>query len=410
MASAAGTRTLLACGIVGVCAALAVVPPGPASAQRGGSGKTNRTVTVPPEVRELWREYPLNPTPPPAAPPQPRARQQTTEPASSAEPGPSAADGETESIPFAIAAGIGVAVVSLLALALLVGLRPAWAHDFRIAKQLHPGRPRGRPTKRRQERLFVTKGKARPSTGNEGPGPDVEPLSSEPENDELEFDSADAKERSDAVKKTRSETPKQGEQHESYAEVGEQVASVLSAAQRAAEEIRATTLEEAERIRQEANADAASTRDEAHSAAEQARRESEALRAEAEKYSREAREAADRYVAKTRQEVEDEAAARRAETEQQARQMHRAAKQQARDIETEALQRRKAIIAEAERSEARLEQLLGVYRGMTSQLEELLDPEARDDSADDAAADELAEDLHPRGSRTGPASESGAPS
>jgi hypothetical protein len=419
MASAAGTRTLLACGIVGVCAALVVLRAGPASAQRGGSGgsgKADRSVTVPSEVRELWREYPLNPTTPPAAPSQPSVRRQSTEPTSSPEPGSSAADREFESIPFALAAAIGVAAIALVALALFL-LRPVWATDFRIGKQLHIGtRQRRRRTTRDDERLFETTPTTRPSTPDDGPGPEVEPLPSESKDDKLELDSADARERSDAVKIARSATPgqgeqHQGEQHESYAEVGEQVASVLAAAQRAAEEIRATTLEEAERIRQEAVADAASTRDEAAKAAEQTRRESEALRAEAEEYSKEARDAADRYVATTRQQVEDEAAARRAESEREAAEMHRAAEQRARDVETEALHRRQAIIAEAERSEARLEQLLGVYRGMTSQLEELLASEqARTDAADEAPADELGDDLHPRGSREQSASQSGASS
>jgi hypothetical protein len=199
-------------------------------------------------------------------------------------------------------------------------------------------------------------------------------MPAEPEDDELELESADAAERSDAVKIARSATPEQGDQNESYAQVGEQVASVLAAAHQAAE----------------------------------------ALRAEADEYSREARAAADRYVATTRQQVEDEAAQRRAELDQEVREGHRAAEQRAQDIETEALQRRTAIIEEAKRSKARLAQLLGVYRGMTSQLEELLRAARAEDDAveadDERAAGELANDLRPQRSRTEPASESGSPS
>jgi len=412
MASAAGTRTLLACGIVGVCAALAVTRAGPAAAQRDGSGNPNRSVTVPSEVRELWREYPLNPTPAPSAPPEPRQESRVS--GSPAESSSSAAEGQFESIPFALAAVIGVATVALVVLALVV-LRPAWAGEFRIGTQLQPGkRQRRRRTTRRQERLFQTNPKLRPSTPDDGPGRETEPLSSESKDDKL--DSADARERSEAVKIARPATPEQGEQdqdnqHESYAEVGEQVASVLAAAHRAAEEIRATALEEAERLRHEAEADAASKRDEAATAAEQTRRESEALRAEAEEHSREVREDADRYVATTRQQADDEAATRRAESEREAAEMRGAAEQRAREIETDALQRRKGIIAEAERSEARLEQLLGVCRAMTSQLEELLDPEQPGDDAEDKAdADELAEDLRPMARATQSTSESGASS
>jgi vacuolar-type H+-ATPase subunit E/Vma4 len=316
-------------------------------------------------------------------------------------------------IPFAIAAAVGVAAVALVALAVLAGLRPAWAADFRIPK-LRPGaQPRRRV--KRQERLVYANLTARPSRPDVSPTPHVEPesLSSEPKDDKLELDSADAGERSDAMKIVKSATPDQDEQNESYAQVGEQVASVLAAAHRAADEIRANALEEAERIRDEAEADAASTRDEAGRAAEQTRSETEALRAEADEYSREAREAADRYVATTREQVEDEAANRRAESEQEAREKHRSAEQRARDIETGALERRKAIIEEAERSEARLEQLLGVCRGMTSQLEELLRADQAGGDAADAQDDngdkEIAEDLRPRRSRTGPATESGSP-
>ena len=407
MASAAGTRALLTCGIVGVCAAFFVLRAGPASAQHDGSGNTNPPVTVPSDVRELWREYPLNPTPPPSAPPHPTG-QRITESGSSA-----AADADSESIPFAIAAAVGVAAVALVALAVLVGRRPAWAADFRIPR-LRPGaRPRRR-VKRRQGRLVYANLTARPSRPDVSPTPHVEPepLSSEPKDDKLELDSADGGERSDAMKIVKPATPEQGDQSESYTQVGEQVASVLAAAQQAAQEIRTTALEEAERIRDEAEADAASTRDEAGRVEEQTRRKSEALRAEADEYGREAREAADRYVATTREQVEDEAASRRAESEQEALEKHRSAEQRARDIETEALQRRKAIIEEAERSEARLEQLLVVFRGMTSQLEELLRAEqaggaadAQDDSGDEA----IAEALRPRRSQTEPAGESGSP-
>lgn len=214
---------------------------------------------------------------------------------------------------------------------------------------------------------------ARPPAAGDGSPPNREPSSAEPKDEELELDSADAAERSDAVKIAKSATPEQSDQNESYAQVGEQVASVLAAAHQAAE----------------------------------------ALRAEADQYSREAREAADRYVAATRRQAEDEAAQRRAELDQEVREGRRAAEQRAQDIETEALQRRTAIIEEARRSEARLEQLLGVYRGMTSQLEELLRAARAEDAAvethDERPSGELADDLRPQRSRTEAAEESGPP-
>jgi hypothetical protein len=313
-----------------------------------------------------------------------------------------------------IAVAVGAAALALGALALLA-LRLVSTADFRLAEQIRSAsQPLRRRRKRRREGMMEDRpaepldpyGESPPPTGDDDPPSEGEPLPGEPKDDKLESDSADAAERSNAVKIARSATPEQGDQNENYAHVGEQVASVLAAAHQAADQIRATALEEAEQIREEANADAAATRDQAGRAAEQARRESEALRAEADEYSTEAHEAADRYVATTRQQVEDEAARRRAEIDREARESHRAAEQQARGIETEALERRRAIIEEAERSEARLEQLLGVFRGMTSQLEELLRPEPVADDAeapDESVADEFAQDLRPQRSRTEPA-------
>jgi hypothetical protein len=162
---------------------------------------------------------------------------------------------------------------------------------------------------------------------------------------------------------------------EGYAEVGERVGAVLTSANMAADQIRESARQEAARIRTEAADNAASTIAEASLDAERTRRESEELRAEADRYSKETREAADRYGAETRRKLDDEAAKRRAEIEEQARKIRQAAEQKAKDLMTKAVQRQKALVQEAGRSEARLQQLLGVFRGMTSQLEELVRPE-----------------------------------
>jgi len=162
---------------------------------------------------------------------------------------------------------------------------------------------------------------------------------------------------------------------EGYAEVGERVGAVLTSANQAADQIRESARQEAARIRTEAADNAASTIAEASLDAERTRRESEELRAEADRYGKEKREAADRYGAEARRKLDDEAAERRAEVEEQARKMRQAAEQKAKDLVTEAVHRQKALVQEAGRSEARLQQLLGVFRGMTSQLEELVRPE-----------------------------------
>ena len=202
-------------------------------------------------------------------------------------------------------------------------------------------------------------------------------------------------------------TPDKSKADESYAQVGEEVAAVLSSAHRAAEEIRESARQEAERIRAEANDKATSTLAEATLGAKQTRGESEQLRAEADEYSREAREAAERYVAETRQRIEDEAAERREEVDKQVRGIRRAAEEKARSLYTEALQRKKALIEEAGRSEARLQQLLDVFHGMTSQLEELVQAERARESgeANEQAPvrERLDEDLKPERARARPA-------
>ena len=411
MGSVASTRVLLlACGIVSVAAALVLGRAGPASAQ-GRAGDPNPSGTVPSNVRELWREYPLNPTPPPpAAPPpatpQPKPDQVSTEisppPAvgepvkagqQNAEPKAASADSEPKSTTSIIVLAL-VLAWALTTLALLIKLLRARAGSFRRSRreQDEARWSRGR-IERSSVRVFETSPKALPAPGGVAPSPQVQAV---PPETRHEPDSTEAEERSPAVKIARSQT--QQEEHGGYAEVGEQVASVLAAAQQAAEGVRAAAIQEAERIRQEAEADADSTRRAAESATGESRREREALRAEAEQYSMETREAADRYAAETRQQIEDEVATRRAESEAHARETERAAEERAREIEAAALERRRAIIEEAERSEGRLEELLHQFRGMTSQLDGLVhgrQAEAADEA--DAMSAELDEELHHSG-------------
>jgi F0F1-type ATP synthase membrane subunit b/b' len=206
------------------------------------------------------------------------------------------------------------------------------------------------------------------------------------------------------VEAERGEPTEFGLAEENYAQVGEQVTAVLTSAQQAAEQIRESARQEAELIRAEANDKAAATLAEATLDAEQRRRESEELRAEADWYGKETREAADRYLEETRRESDQEAARRRADVDEQVRGIRRAAEQKAKDLETEALERQKALVLEAGRSEARLEQLLGVFRGMTSQLEELVraeqagkSGEAEGEEPDEEPLDEV---LRPRPSRS----------
>jgi hypothetical protein len=158
-------------------------------------------------------------------------------------------------------------------------------------------------------------------------------------------------------------------------EIGDQVAAILSTAKQGAEQLRESAGQEAERIREEAKQLAASALEGAKRHAQRRREEGDKLRAEADAYSKTTREEADRHAAEARRKTEEEAGRRRSEAEQEAREIHRAARQRAAELTTESLQRQKVLVAEAERSEARLTQLLGVFRAMASQLEELLEPE-----------------------------------
>jgi F0F1-type ATP synthase membrane subunit b/b' len=184
-----------------------------------------------------------------------------------------------------------------------------------------------------------------------------------------------------------------------FAEVGERVGAVLTSAHQAAEQIRESARQEGARIKAEASDTAAAKIAEASLDADRTRRESEELRAEADRYSKETREAADRYGVDTRRKLDDEAAERRTEVEEQARRIRQAAEQKAKDLVTEAVHRQKALVQEAGRSEARLQQLLGVFRGMTSQLEELVKTEpaaGTDEKGAEAQAEGFEEALKPQ--------------
>jgi colicin import membrane protein len=159
---------------------------------------------------------------------------------------------------------------------------------------------------------------------------------------------------------------------ENYAQVGEEVASVLSSAQQAAEQIRTAAEEEAKRITVEANEQARVTVTDAMRKAKQRDTESEQLRAEADKYGKETREAADRDAAELRRKVQEETAQKRAQVERELRELRRHTQQRAKEIEAGAHARQRALVQEAARTEERLLQLADVFRRMTGQLEELV--------------------------------------
>jgi vacuolar-type H+-ATPase subunit E/Vma4 len=185
-------------------------------------------------------------------------------------------------------------------------------------------------------------------------------------------------------------------------EVGDQVATILSSAKQAAQELRESARQEAERIREQATTEAAATLVEAEKSMRLKSQQGDKLRAEAEAYSKSIREAADRETAEAHRKLSEETAKRNAEAEREAREIRRAAKQMAEELTNQAHERNRALSAQAEQAHARLQQLLGVFRAMTSQLEELLPEERVGQSSgqarDDPPAEQLAAALKPQAS------------
>jgi hypothetical protein len=172
---------------------------------------------------------------------------------------------------------------------------------------------------------------------------------------------------------------------EASLEIGEQVAGILSSAKQAAQQLRESAQHEAERIRDEAKQQAAETLDRVKKESERRREEGGKVRAEADAYSKNTRETADRHATERRRKVEEEAAKQRSAAQQEAGEIRRAARQKAEELTAQTLERQKALVAEAERSEARLKKLLGVFQAMTSQLEDLVGSERAEASGEQTA-------------------------
>jgi hypothetical protein len=156
-----------------------------------------------------------------------------------------------------------------------------------------------------------------------------------------------------------------------YADIGERVAGVLSAAEAAAEEIRS---------------DARTTAEEIVAAA---RREADELRRQTAAYDADTRAAVESYATERRREAEQAVQKQLTDGQAQARATRQAAEAMARQIEEEGRQRGQALRDESKAVEERLRKALGGLRRMTSELEELVGTPAAKESLSDA--------LHPHG-------------
>lgn len=153
--------------------------------------------------------------------------------------------------------------------------------------------------------------------------------------------------------------------------VGEEVGTVLKSAQEAAARIRRTSHEEAERLRTSGSQ----------------------IRAEAEAYAKDARAAADEFAEERRREAERAAAQIVSDAQKLLAAADAEVAQKMREADAKARERLQALQVETERYEKRLESILAVFRGMTSQLEDLVGRqqtasgnavEMSDDALDDA--------------------------
>jgi hypothetical protein len=169
-----------------------------------------------------------------------------------------------------------------------------------------------------------------------------------------------------------------GSEGAAYADLGRHVASVLEAAQEAAERMKAEARSEATRVGEEARKEAEATLAEAHRKADELEAETGRIRSEATSAADDVRARADVYAEDKRAEA-DEAAERivgRAE---------RAARERARAAE----ERQRALDQNVVRTEERLRQLVSGLRELAGRLDVLVAsdglPDSRPEDAGEAA-------------------------
>lgn len=312
-----------------------------------GSGAAWAQNEPPPNPEELWDAFPLDPQP---TTPSPQPKPPATEPV---EPTPRPTAPLTEDqggsvwSPLLLGGLAGSVLLVLAGLLLMRGTRrPA------------PGPPHPKTTDELIMRAYALAAECDmllASHRDKG-------VDSVSENADHDFRAAEA-------------TPGPGSS--TYAEIGERVAGVLSAAEAAAEQIRADARLDAEEILRAAGEDA-----------EQVRREAMA-------YDGDTRAAVDTYAAERRREAEQEVQKQLADAETQARATREAAEQMALKIEQDGRLRGQALREESRAVEERLKKALVGLRRMTVQLEELVGaPEAAETDGES-----LADALRPYGQR-----------
>jgi F0F1-type ATP synthase membrane subunit b/b' len=171
--------------------------------------------------------------------------------------------------------------------------------------------------------------------------------------------------------------------------VGEEVQAVLSSAHDAAASIRRKAEEEAKRVRDDAWANAQAEITEAHRIGATYREDAERIRAEAEAFAADARAAAETFTEELRTSAEREAARIEDEARERLSAADADAIRKVERAEDEARERIGSLRDEIDRDEERLQSMLVILRGMSSQIEDVL--AARSSSGE--TADESLEDV-----------------
>jgi hypothetical protein len=364
---------------------------------------------VRPDLRPLWSSFPLRQTKQPPRPSNtvPQSAQLPTTPARAG-----SADSGWSALGVALIVAAAIVVVGLVALGASLlrrrqsRLRRAGAGD---AHTLQFPLTRGGPT------VTYLRRKLRPRRGGDA---------STPESQEAQpADATRARERlvaysmrdELAAREGGTEAPAEPAAEEEaeriepespadLASVGKQVDTVLKSAQEAAARIRRAAEQDAERVRKEAEDAAAAVVADARRDVEADRAEAGRARAEAEAYAKDTREASDAYAEQRRSGAEREAAQVAASAQKRLADAEDEVQRKMREATAEERQRIKELQAEVARYEERLDGILVVFRGVTSQLENLLaEREASRGGRLDVSDEALEEALSPNrsGSRIG---------
>ena len=174
--------------------------------------------------------------------------------------------------------------------------------------------------------------------------------------------------------------------------VGEEVGTVLRSAQEAAARILRKAHEEAERLSADSASAAAAEVEEARRIAESERADASRVRAEAETHAKDARAGADAFAEQRRSEAERRAAEIVGQAQKRAEAASAKVEQEVAQAGAKARKQRDALQVEIRRYEERIESMLIVFHGMSSQLEELLGRRQAESVNDAEASDEELED------------------